>query len=215
VMAALLATWIWVTSGVMINARGVIFPGTLEAYWKLDENRGQIAEDSSGHRLYGRFRNEPVRVAGVIGGAVMFNGTSDYIDVGQTTPLRLLGSMTVSTWIKPSLFPVDDAAIVSSHNGVGYQLDTTVDRGPRTIGFKLADQCGNPMARYGATRLTTNAWYHVAGVYDAHARTLHVYLNGQLDDGFLLGTVTDTQRSSRGSVYIGRRSDSENLTSLA
>ena len=43
------------------------------------------------------------------------------------------------------------------------------------------------MARYGATELVRDTWYHVAGVYDANVRTLNVYLNGHLDDGFLLG----------------------------
>ena len=39
------------------------------------------------------------------------------------------------------------------------------------------------MIRYGATTLQTNTWYNIAAVYDAAAQTLHVYLNGQLDDG--------------------------------
>jgi len=63
------------------------------------------------------------------------------------------------------------------------------------------------MARYGATPLVANRWYHVAGVYDAEAQTLNVYLNGELDNGFLLGSVTSRQRSSRATVYVGRRSD--------
>lgn len=76
-----------------------------------------------------------------------------------------MGSMTISAWINSSSFPADDAAIVSNHNGLGYQLDTTVDKGPRTIGFKLANACKNLMARYGATPLVVDTWYHVAGVY--------------------------------------------------
>jgi hypothetical protein len=63
------------------------------------------------------------------------------------------------------------------------------------------------MARYGATPLVADRWYHVAGVYDAEAQTLNVYLNGELDNGFLLGSVTSRQRISRAAVYIGRRSD--------
>ena len=110
------------------------------------------------------------------------------------------------------LNPVDDAAIVSSLHGsgdstVGYQLDTTVDRGLRTIGFKLGDACGQLMARYGATPLVVGVWYYIAGVYDAEARTLDVYLNGELDSGFLLGRVSGAQRSSRSALYVGRRSD--------
>jgi len=114
--------------------------------------------------------------------------------------------MTISAWINSTSFPPDDAAIVSSHNPLGYQLDTTVDKGPRTIGFKLANECGGLMARYGATPLVADVWYHVAGVYDADARTLDVYLNGRLDNGFLRGTVTSRQRSSRTALYVGKRS---------
>jgi hypothetical protein len=118
--------------------------------------------------------------------------------------------MTISAWIKSTSFPKDDAAIVSQfQNGAGYQLDTTVDKGLRGIGFKLTNSCGDLMARYGATPLTTGTWYHVAGVYNANSRALDVYLNGKPDDGFLLGTVTGGQRSSRAGVYIGRRRDLE------
>jgi hypothetical protein len=117
--------------------------------------------------------------------------------------------MTISAWINSTSFPVDDAAIVSSHTGIGYQLDTTVDKGPRTIGFKLGNECGALMARYGATPLAVDTWYHVAGVYDAEARTLDVYLNGEPDNGVLLGSVTGRQRSSRAAVYVGRRSNLE------
>ena len=65
------------------------------------------------------------------------------------------------------------------------------------------------MARYGATPLVVDTWYHVAGVYSAEAQTLDVYLNGKLDNGLLVGPVTGTQRSSRAAVYVGRRSDLE------
>jgi len=64
------------------------------------------------------------------------------------------------------------------------------------------------MARYGATPLVTERWYHLAGVYDAPERTLNVYLNGRLDNGSLESTVTTRQLSTRESLYIGRRSSS-------
>jgi hypothetical protein len=180
----------------------------LEAYWKLGESSGRIVEDLSGSGVDGRFGNEPNRLDTVIGRAVLFDGSKDYVDIGSPTSLRLAGSMTVSAWIRSASYPVDDAAIVSSHSGTsGYQLDTTIDSGPRTIGFKIANECGQVAARYGATPLLTDTWYHISGVYDSEARTLDVYLNGELDNGFLSGSVTDTQHSSRSHVYIGRRSD--------
>ncbi len=212
VLAALLAFGLFLhvraLLGNPINVRGATSPGTLEAYWKLAEGGGRAVLDSSEHELAGTFRKSPKRMAGVLGGVAVFDGTN-YIDVGHPTELRLAGSMTISAWINSSVYPVDDAAIVSQLAGDrGYQLDTTIDRGPRTIGFKLTDACGNLMARYGATPLALNTWYHVGGVYDAAAQTLDVYLNGELDNGFLLGSISSIQRSSRGNVYIGRRPDS-------
>jgi VanZ family protein len=196
------------TSASVLNRRGSSSPGILEAQWKLDEGPGRLAVDSSGHGLSGKFRNQPIYTTGVLGGAVRLDGRRDYIDFGHPANLRLTGSMTISAWIDSTSFPVDDAAIVSQlEGGLGYQLDTTIDKGRRTIGFKLSNGCGQFTARYGTTPLLTGTWYHVAGVYDANAGTLNVYLNGELDNGPLVGTVTHTQHSSRNDVFIGRRSD--------
>jgi hypothetical protein len=206
VLALLLAVDLSITSGGPLNTRGATTPGTLEAQWRFDENNGRIALDSSGHDLTGAFHGHPLRVPGLMGGAVQLDGVKDYVDFGHSTPLRLTGSMTITAWIRSTSFPRDDAAIVSQlEDNAGYQLDTTIDEGPRTIGFKLTNACGELMARYGATRLITGVWYHVAGVYDAQAKTMDVYLNGRPDNGVLLGPVTDSQRSSRLSVYVGRR----------
>ena len=131
----------------------------------------------------------------------------DFVDLGNPTALQLTGSMTVSAWINSSAFPADDAAIVSKRSSgkVGFELNTTADTGPRTIGFKLTNSSGASVYRYGATTLQANTWYFVTGVYDAAAQTLHVYLNGQLNDGVSNGTVTSTQQNSTVNVNIGQR----------
>lgn len=208
VLAVIVIAAAWMTAGEAPSLRGSTLPGRLEASWKLDESSGRVAEDASGHRLDGRFSKQPNRGDGSAGRVVLFDGVKDYVDFGNPNALRLAGSMTVSAWIRSTSYPVDDAAIVSSHDsaGAGYQLDTTVDTGPRTVGFKIANECGRLAARYGATPLAAGAWYHVAGVYDSEAQELDVYLNGKLDNGQLSGTVTGAQHSSRSNVYIGRRS---------
>lgn len=214
VPALVIVVAVWLTSDDgMVSTRGVISPGRLEAYWKLDESSGRIAEDSSGHGISGGFSKEPNRIDSETGRAVLLDGSKDDVDFGFSTALRLAGSTTITAWVKSTSYPIDDAAIVSSALSpdgsafAGYQLDTTTDSGPRTIGFKIANECRRLAARYGATPLLAGTWYHVAGVYDSEARTLDVYLNGELDNGFLLGSVTSAQHSSRSHVYIGRRSD--------
>src|SRR5262245_22283213 len=202
VLAIAAVVYVRAAPGSLPSTRGAQSPGVLEADWKLDEGGGRAVLDSSGHELMGRFRKEPTCIAGAVGSTVVLDGKND-ADFGRAMELRLTGSMTISAWIRSSSYPYADAVIVSRrHHDQGYQLNTTIDRGPRTIGFKLSNACGQLMERYGATPLALDTWYHVAGVFDAPAKTLSVYLNGELDDGFLLGSVNSAQRTSRGAIYV-------------
>jgi len=175
--------------------------------YPFEEGSGATTADFSDVHNNGTLDGANWTTAGKYGNALVFPGGS-LVDLGNPGTLQLTGSMTVSAWINSSTFPGNDAAIVSKLSGgdlLGYQLDTTVDTGPRTIGFKLSDAQGALMARYGSSVLQPNTWYHVAGVYDAQAQTLNVYLNGVLDNGTLTGTVSSTQHESPMNVYIGKR----------
>jgi VanZ family protein len=197
--------------GLPVNDRGATAPGALEAHWTFDamreseqSRRNDIVVDASGNGVDGVLANEPALVPGISGRALHLNGTNQYADFRSPASLRLTGSMTVSAWINASSFPTSDAVIVSDYGGLGYQLDTTVDQGPRTVAFRFTNAWGTLTSRYGATPLRTDAWYHVAGVFDADARSLTVFLNGRPDNGCLTGTVTSRQTVSPDHIYVGR-----------
>src|SRR5262245_4050797 len=202
---------VWI--GVLAFLAALILPGRLWAQaglvaaYAFNEGSGTTVADVSGNNSTGTISGATWTTTGQFGTALAFNGSSAFVDLGNPATLRLTGSMTVSAWIRAAAFPVDDAAIVSKRNGteLGFQFDTSVDTGPRTIGFKLTSASGALMARYGATALQANQWHHVTGVYDAAAQTLNVYLNGVLNNGTLIGTVTATQQGSPLNVNIGRR----------
>lgn len=199
----------WQNDSAMPNLRGCTLPGQLEGHWALDdsETEDRVA-DASGHGLQGlRLDLQPLPATfGSADAAGHFR--AQYVDLGNPRALSMLGSLSISAWIRARADPADDAAIVSNHDGAtGYQLDTTVDTGARTIGFKLVNQYGQVVARYGATTLAINRWYHVAAVYDAQARAMNVYLDGQLDNGTLDHAVTAVQVPSKRHTYIGRRGD--------
>ena len=185
-----------------------LLTGSYAAGYAFNESSGTTTADTTGHGITGTLVNGATfTTAGKYGNAVALDGVNDYVDLGNPAALQLTGSMTVSAWIYATAFPGDDAAVVSRRDSSehGFQLDTTVDTGRRTIGFKLTNSSGGDMIRYGATTLQPNTWYNIAGVYDAASQTLHVYLNGQLDDGQLVGTVTATQQTSALDVEIGQR----------
>src|SRR5262245_10883819 len=139
------------------------------ASYAFNESSGTTTVDVSGHGLTGTLTNGATfTTAGKNGNAVALDGVNDYVNLGNPAALQLTGSMTVSAWIYATAFPGDDGAIVSKRNPneVGFQLDTTVDTGRRTIGFKLTNSSGGQMFRFGATTLQPNTWYYVTGVYN-------------------------------------------------
>src|SRR6476659_8884654 len=182
-------------------------PLGITAGYAFDQVSGTTTADASGHGIVGTLTNGPTLTAGKYGNAVALDGVNDFVNLGNPTALQFTGSMTLSAWVYVSSFPSDDAAVVSKRTSgeSGYQLDITPDTGARTIGFKLTNSSGGAMFRYGATTLQPNTWYHVAGVYNATNQTLDVYLNGTLDNGQLVGTVTSYQQNSTANDDIGRR----------
>jgi hypothetical protein len=177
------------------------------AAYGFSEGSGSTTADSSGNGNTGSLSNASWTSSGKFGSAVQFNGFSSFVDIGNRSALQFTNSLTVSAWIYAAAFPADDAAVVSkrSNSSIGFQLDATVDTGPRTIGFKLTNASGGQMFRYGATTLSPNQWYYVTGVYNAAAQTIDVYLNGQLNNGQLVGSITNGQQNSTLDVTIGRR----------
>ena len=61
----------------------------LIGYWKLDEGSGSIAYDSGIAANDGTLHGGPQWVSGMIGGALEFDGSDDYIDCGNDPSLSI------------------------------------------------------------------------------------------------------------------------------
>jgi hypothetical protein len=180
-------------------------PGLVAAYG-FNQGSGTTVTDSSGNGLTGTIQGATWTTGGKYGNALSFNGTNSYVDVGNPTLLQMTGSMTWSAWVKAAANPADDGQIVSKANsGNGWQLKTSPDTGPHTFGVKVTGSSNSAAQRYSTTVRQLNVWYHVAGVYNASARTLDIYVNGVLDNGVLVGTVPTSQATNNVNVNIGRR----------
>ena len=89
----------------------------------------------------------------------------------------------------------------------GWQLKTSPDTGPHTFAVAISPDGKSSVQRYSTTVRQLNTWYYVAGVYDAATRSLHIYVNGGLDDGVLRGTVPASQFApTTVNANVGRRS---------
>jgi glucose/arabinose dehydrogenase len=179
-------------------------PGLVAAY-SFDEGTGSTVTDSSGNGNTGTIHGATWTTQGKFGSALSFDGTSAYIDFGNPPSLQITGSMTWSAWIYATGNPADDGQIIAKSDNGGWQLKTSPDTGPHTFGIAVSPDAGTHTQRYSTTVRALNTWYYVTGVYDATARSLHIYVNGALDDGVLRGTVPASQFNGPQNVTIGRR----------
>jgi hypothetical protein len=187
----------------------------LVAAYGFSEGTGTATADSSGSGITGALVGSPSWTTGRDGSGLSFNGSTTYVDLGHPAALQLTGSMTVSAWVYETANVVDDGQIIAqSDGGSGWQLKSTPDTGTRTFGFAITDPSGAIVQRYSTTVRVLNTWYYVTGVYDAPAQTLHIYVNGVLDDGVLAGAVPSSQRSSSVNANIGRRTGGFNLQGI-
>jgi len=185
----------------------VPLPGAgLVAAYAFNEGTGTAVGDASGNGLTGTIAGATWTTAGRYGNALSFNGTSSYVNLGNPTGLQLTGSATWSAWVFATTNPPDDGQIIAKSSGAGWQLKTSPDTGPHTFAVGVSASSTSITQRYSTTVRSLNTWYHVAGVYNAAARTLDIYVNGVLDNGQLRGTVPASQYNSPQNVNIGRRS---------
>ena len=179
--------------------------GRVAAY-AFDAGTGTTTADASGNGLTGTLAGATWTPAGKYGNALAFDGMTSYVDLGNPIPLQLTGSMTWSAWVFATGNPPNDGQIIAKSAGSdGWQLKTTPDTGPHTFGVAVSPNGSTLAQRYSTTTRVLNTWYHVAGVYNATAQTLDIYVNGVLDNGVLSGTVPAALVNSPQNVNIGRR----------
>ncbi len=114
--------------------------------------------------------------------------------------------MTWSAWINAAANLPDDGIIAAKSDATsGWQLKTSRDTGSYTFGSAVTASGGSRVQRYSTTVRSLNTWYYVAGVYNATAQTLDIYVNGVLNDGIMVGTPPGSQVNASVNANIGRR----------
>jgi len=170
----------------------------LIAWWTLDEGTGTTAPDSSGHGNDASFQGAPTWVAdGRLGGAVKFNGTSDYLAAPDSASLDIKGDrLTLAAWVNANSWATSHMIRKIPDTGTGsiyfIRVQSNVLRGD------IATPAGTVVVQ-GVTAVRAQEWVHAALVYDgAEGR---VYLNGVVDGrASLSGKITESNNELR----IGR-----------
>jgi hypothetical protein len=168
----------------LYNGRGPV------ARWTFDEGSGDTAYDSAGSNdgdLAGSGGTCPGAAAcptwstdnapAVSGGSLSFDGTDDYVDVGDSSTLKPLTAMTVSGWVRPDSITsygimVRPVAVVNDYYWVQWNSTETYFYGA----VALSDDT-DVRANFPANTPVLSQWTHIVMTYAAGDR-LRLYANG-------------------------------------
>ncbi len=165
------------------HAAGLSLPPNnlgLVGYWSFNEGSGSIAHDFSGNGNTGTLVNSPTWTTGKLGQALSFNGTSQYVNLGNSAPLQITGVITLSAWVNVSSFPAIDTGVEPYGNGyiIGKGYDSTYEgyylrifhKSDGTYHLQSGSYGGGTNSNTDWTFSTgtwkTGTWHHVVGLYD-------------------------------------------------
>jgi hypothetical protein len=153
--------------------------GELVAWWKLDDDSGGTAVDSSGNGHDSTLVGDPNWVDGTADGAIMFDGDGDYINVGKDPAFDIMNQITVAAWIRVGSFEGEWQNIISKGD-TSWRLQRYLSQ--NTLEFACTGVVV-PSNRWGHVLGTVDVndgqWHHVAGTYDGSQVCL--YVDGELD----------------------------------
>ena len=187
--------------------------GSPIAHWKFDEQQGQIAHNSSGlvassldgtlGATSGSSTDDPTwktKSDCKVNGCLSFDG-GDFVSRTDTSELSITSSLTLSAWVNVSDTSISRPIVTKDAETTNQSFYLLLEGGRvRT----LVSSDGSTQAhRTGNTLIPTGSWHHVTGVYNATAQTIDVYVDGQLDNGSLSGTVPSSIYDGNAATRIG------------
>ena len=151
----------------------------LVSYWNFDEGAGGTVNDIVGAND-GTINGPLTWTAGIIGGGLEFNGTTNFVDYGADTSLDITEMLTIAAWVKINVFGNWDGIVTKGINNGPYAMQMWGDGA-----LRFSPNWGNPPDAVGAgsfntdTKMVAGEWTHAAVTYDGVKANF--YINGTPD----------------------------------
>ena len=136
-----------------------------------------------------------------------FDGTDDYISMGNPAALQITGALTLSAWFKSSYSGGSNERILSKDNNTSRCYMTQLD-GSGNAKFYIWNSNSAKIATSTGTDYRDDAWHHIVGVFDPSAidaQRLALYIDGSnVGYGNTTATTIDNDVVD---IEIGRKQD--------
>ena len=169
-------------SSVNTNTFTISTPSTPVGYWPLDEGSGTTTADLSGNNNTGTLTGASW-TTGKLNGALSFNGTSNYVTMGNPTALQFgTNSFTIMNWFKTATGTAR-RMISNGHlnfTDPGYFIGVGPSGGCAGC---IGGGVGGPNQASSLSFATTasfidNTWHQEAMVINQTAHTAQIYIDG-------------------------------------
>jgi hypothetical protein len=184
----------------------------LVAHYKFNDLSGTTVVNSVG-LPNGVSANAVTPVAGKVDGALSFNGTSDYVDTGQTFQATFRSDFTISLWVKPDEGqPTENNFFLGETKGA-YSDMVELEIVSSILPYAPARLMFNYYANYNTNPAYLNMLSELgtfsAGPQGWHNIIIEVYQNGSKISGkiYLDGTLYMSATSSSNGAMSGYSAD--------
>ena len=182
-------------AGTATHQNATINPPDLQqglvGHWTFDGPTisGTTVKDVSGNGNNGTLVNGPTTIAGVLGQALSFNGTSQYATIGTASTFNYdrTQPLTICAWIKPNTLSVNGTIFSKLSNTSpypGFEFNQ-FNPGSGSIGnglqlYEINSFTGNTLDVYVPNILTAGVWQHACVTYSGNSLASGVtfYRNG-------------------------------------
>jgi hypothetical protein len=164
----------------------------LIAHWQFDETSGSTANDVSGNGNAGTLKGDPQWAPGRIGGAILLDGSGDYVDIGQVG-ISGAAPRTMAGWARAITKDIAPWTSV-----FGFVPDGDTDGTYYDIEI---DDTGNYVVHVGGWQApiipVDTQWHHFAVHYNGQGGSW--YLDGRLIDSLEgeIGTIDHVRIGAR------------------
>lgn len=144
--------------------------------WPLNEGAGSDVADMSGNANDGTVFGA-TWTDGVRGRALTFDGSDDYVQVGESSGIEMSASVTATCWV--SLSSLDDAVIFGSYR-VNSQFDDPywLHLQDGRYHFSVIGDDTSTVTVGSPESASTDTWQQLAGVFDG--TEIRLYVDGEL-----------------------------------
>lgn len=194
----------WTSQGSPTNVQSV-WDSNFIGVWHMADNAGNktVADSTGANNGTNKVNTSLKTTAGKVNGALTFDGSSDYVNLGKNVGnFKLSDNFTIAAWVNPALDSTNDVIYGNTWSDYGYFLGITSSNKAR---FYLSR--GNSKYNGIDSAALTSGWHYLVGVWDGN--NPKIFIDGLEDSRTAVtkGTVDSITTNENTKIGLDTTSD--------